>query len=55
MKTYNFTLTEDYLNIIASALNELPAKHANPVLQELTRQLQSQPETASTEVTGIPD
>ena len=49
MKTFTLTLTEEQVNTIAAALNELPAKFANPVLQELTKQLQNQPAPEVTE------
>lgn len=42
MKTFTITLNEEQINTIATALNELPAKYANPVLNELTKQLQEQ-------------
>ena len=49
MKTFTLTLTEEQVNTIAAALNELPAKFANPVLQDLTKQLQNQPAPEVTE------
>jgi hypothetical protein len=42
MKTFNISLNEDQINTVAAGLNELPAKFANPVLQEITKQLQAQ-------------
>ena len=42
MKTFTITLNDEQLNTVAAGLNELPAKFANPVLQELTKQLQEQ-------------
>lgn len=44
MKQFTFTLSEEHVNTVAAGLNELPAKFANPVLQELTKQLQEQVE-----------
>lgn len=49
MKSFTFILTEEQLNIIATGLNELPGKLCNPVLQELTKQLQNQPAPETTE------
>ena len=43
-KTFTLTLTAQAIDTIAAGLNELPAKFANPVLNELTKQLQAQQE-----------
>lgn len=48
-KTFTLTFTEEQLNTVAVALNELPAKFANPVLQEITKQLQAAQEVPAPE------
>ena len=48
-KTFTLTFTEEQLNTVAVALNELPAKFANPVLQEITKQLQATQEVPAPE------
>lgn len=44
MKTFTFTFTEEQINILAAGLGELPLKHSNPVLQDMSKQLQEQQE-----------
>lgn len=43
-KQFTITLSAEYINIVAAGLNELQAKVANPVLQEITKQLVAQQE-----------
>jgi hypothetical protein len=51
MKTFTFNLNEDQLNVIAAGLGELPLKHSNSVLQELTKQFQAQQKVPTEPVT----
>lgn len=51
-ETYTFTLTKAQLDIIGTALAELPFKFSAPVLNEINRQFAKQqvaPEPAATE------
>ena len=42
MNQYTFSITQDHLNTIATALNELPHRLSRPVIDELQRQLIAQ-------------
>jgi hypothetical protein len=42
MKTYRLELTERQLAVIDAALQEMPHKHAAPLIQEINRQLAQQ-------------
>lgn len=37
-----FEFTENQVNVILNGLNELPAKTANPIIQEIYQQVQKQ-------------
>lgn len=42
MKEYTFTLTEDEANVVLHALQELPARVANPLTKKLQEQAAAQ-------------
>jgi hypothetical protein len=42
MKTFTFTFTEDEANLVLNAIQELPAKFANPLTKKLQEQAQAQ-------------
>ena len=42
MKTFTFTLTEEEANWVLNAIQELPAKLANPLTQKLHEQAKAQ-------------
>lgn len=42
MKTFTFTLTEEEANVVLHALQELPARVANPLTKKLHEQAQEQ-------------
>lgn len=42
MKTYTLTFTQDALNVLSTALGELPFKTAAPVVADLNAQLEKQ-------------
>jgi hypothetical protein len=39
---FHITLDENQLAVVAAGLQELPAKHANPVLRHINEQIQKQ-------------
>lgn len=41
-KSYNFTFTEQQINIIVAALSEIQFKVASPLIQTISNQYQSQ-------------
>jgi hypothetical protein len=41
-KTYTFSLTADQTNVILNHLSELPWKEANPLIQEIVKQVNAQ-------------
>jgi hypothetical protein len=43
MQEYTFTLTEEEANMVLAALQELPAKVANPLTQKLLEQAKNTP------------
>ena len=49
MKTYTFTLTEEEANMILNAIQELPAKIANPLSKKLHDQASAQLEPQKAE------
>jgi hypothetical protein len=50
MKTFTFTFTEDEANMVLSAIQELPAKIANPLTKKVQEQAQAQLEPVAEEV-----
>ena len=42
MKTFTFTLTEEEINLILHALQELPARVANPLTKKIHEQASEQ-------------
>jgi hypothetical protein len=40
--TYTLTLTQEQLNVIAAGLQEMPFKHAAPLVAEINKQISEQ-------------
>lgn len=49
MKTYTFTFTEEEINLVLHALQELPARVANPLTKKIHEHAQSQMEQPKAE------
>ncbi len=52
MQEYTFTLTEQEANAVITAIQELPAKIANPLTQKLMEQAKAQQATTESDTTA---
>lgn len=52
--TFKFELTQDMVNVISSALGEMPFKLAMPVVAEMQKQINDQQAKAAENVVAIP-